>query len=409
MKRLLSIALLLCVCITFSACGKNDTAKTLNENNELTLVLREGTYADVIKAELETFEKKHGVTCDVMEFSEDELRKKVVNPDEDDAIDLCMVDGSWIAESVEKKTLLPLSDYDYSLDKDIIPATTVVSYYDNELYVAPFYGNVTVLFYNKASLKEVDCVESDITSLMKLYQTCSDAQKQGRLGFLYRGDTNNNIVVDFLPILLSFGGWVVDEENYPTINSTEFKNAFNFYLNLVQTGKAMEKEELIEAIENGSATAAIGWPGWYMVGEDTPAGYSALYGRFSDTSPTYNANVYGIWTLGVSSRSKNPEMAVELLKYLMDQDVQLESMENGGVPCRYSCLENEGVLKKHPEYEEVRLALERGQYRPIIPNWNEFCEILGTQMKRGIDGKAGVEECAEEAQKQLEELLKKET
>ena len=38
--------------------------------------------------------------------------------------DLCMVDGSWMAEFTENGVLANLTDLGYALDDDIIPATT---------------------------------------------------------------------------------------------------------------------------------------------------------------------------------------------------------------------------------------------------------------------------------------------
>ncbi len=52
-------------------------------------------------------------------------------------------------------------------------------------------------------------------------------------------------VVDFLPILLSYGGWVIDSNNQPTVNTPEFKDAMNFYLKLIATGSAQVKDDLI--------------------------------------------------------------------------------------------------------------------------------------------------------------------
>ncbi|MCR4674583.1 MAG: extracellular solute-binding protein [Lachnospiraceae bacterium] len=406
MKRFVSILLVIIFIMGLCACSKQGSSGTLNGTETLTLALRDGTYSEVIKADLEEFENKNNVTCEVLELSEEELYNYVLNTDEDHPLDLCMVDGSWVTECIEKDSLIALDEYDYSLDQDIIPATTVISYYDNQLYVAPFYGNVTVLFYNKEAVKATGYSIEELSSAEKVYQACSDSQKKGKAGFLYRGDTNNNIVVDFLPVLLTFGGWVVDEENNPIINSDEFKSALEYYLNLIHTGKACEKEELIKAIASGEATMAVGWPGWYIPSDISPADYCALEGRANAEAPSYNANVYGIWTLGVSSKSQHKESAVALLAYLMDKDVQMDSIVMGGIPCRYSCLTDENVLSLHPEYEEVCQALEMGHYRPMISSWNEFSDILGGYMNKTIQGEISVSECAEKAQSDLEKLLR---
>lgn len=149
--------------------------------------------------------------------------------------DLCMVDGSWMAEFTENGVLANLTELGYSLDEDVIPATTTICYVGDDLYLAPYYGNVTVLLYNKANVEAAGYTGDTILSLEDMLAICEKAKADGKLGFIYRGDSQNNLVVDFLPILLSYGGWVIDSNNQPTVNTPEFKDAMNFYLKLIAT------------------------------------------------------------------------------------------------------------------------------------------------------------------------------
>ena len=405
-RKLLCIILSLTVIVCFTGCTKTAGGEKSATETQLNLALREGTYSEVVKKGVTSFEEKYGITCNIFEYSETDLHDIVVGDKKSEDIDLYMVDGSWVAECVSKDRLLCLDDYGYSLDSDIISATTTISYMNKHLYVAPYFGNVTVLLYNKEALEETGYEESRLTSMDRLLRVCEKSKGNGRLGFLYRGDTNNNLVVDFLPILLSFGGWVIDEEGNPIVTSEEFQNAFLFYLDLIETGQAMEKEKLIQTLEDGEGTMAVGWPGWYSPTDLSPVQYCAIQGRAHESTVTYNAGVYGIWTLGISSGSKEAEHAIELLKYLMSEEVQRESVVYGGVPCRYSCLGDEDVIKSHPEFEAVCNALESGKYRPILAEWNDFCDILGEQMNRSIQGECEPVEALEEAQQQLEKLLK---
>ena len=115
--------------------------------------------------------------------------------------------------------------------------------------------------------------------------------------------------------------------------------------------------------------------------------------------------MYGMWTIGVCENSPNKELAFELLKYLMDADVQLSTVELGGVPCRYSCLLNEDVLAKYPHLETVCHALETGVYRPVIEQWAEFTEILGVEMDSVIQGVKTMDQGLADAQANLEMLM----
>lgn len=415
MKKLLTLVLALAMTLSLAACGGGSDTTTTDDGGEtssgdptkLTLILRAGTYADVIKECLPAFEEEHNVTCEVQELSEADLYSGIALDaiNTEGTYDLCMVDGSWMAEFTANGVLANLSELGYELDDDIIPATTSICYVDGDVYLAPYYGNVTVLMFNKANVEAAGYTADTITSLDDILKICQQAQADGKKGFIYRGDGQNNLVVDFLPILLSYGGWVVDENNQPTVNTDEFKAAMNYYLELIATGDAEVKDDLIASIDSGAGTMGIGWPGWYTPTADTAADYIALSGAATSGAEAYNSNVYGIWTIGVPANSQNKELAAELLAYLMDPEVQKSTIPSGGVPCRYSSLQDEEVLATYPQYAVVCDALESGVYRPVIAEWTQFYTILGTEMDNIINGIKTVDAGLADAQTQLEDLM----
>lgn len=414
MKKLLALLLALGMTLSLAACGGDkttDSGETGGDSSgsptKLTLILRSGTYADVIKECLPAFEEEHNVTCEVMELSESDLYSGIALDalNAEGTYDLCMVDGSWMAEFTENGVLANLSELGYSLDDDIIPATTTICYVGDDVYLAPYYGNVTVLMFNKANVEAAGYTADTIASLDDVLKICQQAQADGKKGFIYRGDGQNNLVVDFLPILLSFGGWVIDDNNQPTVNTDEFKAAMNYYLELIATGEAQVKDDLIASVDTGAGTMGIGWPGWYTPTADSPADYIALSGAASEGAEAFNSNVYGTWCIGVPANSQNKELAVELLSYLMDPEVQKSTVPSGGVPCRYSSLQDEEVLATYPQYSVVCEALETGVYRPVIAEWTQFYTILGTEMDNIINGIKTVDQGLADAQTQLEELM----
>ena len=374
---------------------------------KMTLALRGGTYAEVIKECLPAFEAENNVTFDVLELGEDDLHSGIaldaMNPT--GTYDLCMVDGSWMAEFTENGVLADLSALGYTLDSDIIPATTEICVMDGKTYLAPYYGNVTVLLYNKANVEAAGFNGDTITSLDDMLAICQAAQAAGKKGFIYRGDSHNNTVVDFLPILLSFGGWVIDGNNKPTVDTPEFKNAMNFYLQLVATGEAEKKDDLIASVDTGAGTMGVGWPGWYTPTADTTADYCAITGVAHSGDKAYNANVYGISTIGVPANSPNPELSAKLVSYLMDKDVQKATVPSGGVPCRYSSLQDPSILAAYPQYEVVCKALEGGKYRPVIAEWPQMYDILGAELDNILNGVKSVDAGLADAQKQLDSLM----
>ena len=429
LRKIGSAAVCLAMAMSLAACGNNtdnagstdgasgtdSTQKEANTDTEakssdptnMTIILRGGTYADVIKAALPEFEQEHNCKIDVLDMAFDDLHSGIAldAANEKGSYDLCMVDGSWMSEFTENNVLANLSDMGYSFDDDIIPNTTSICKVGDDIYLAPYFGNVTVMLYNKADVETAGYKPEDIKTLDDMLEVAKAAQKNGVNGFAYRGDTGDNIVSDFLPILLAEGGWVVDENNKPTVDTDEFKTAMTYYMDLIGTGSAMSKDDVTASVDNGSSALAIGWPGWYVPTADSAADYMVSPSMATDGGKAYNTSEYGTWCLGIPKNSPHPDLALELLEYIMDPDVQLASIPNGGVPCRYSCLQNEDILKDYPQLATVCKALENGVYRPTISQWSEFTNILGAEMSNIMAGSKSVDDGLADAQSQLEALM----
>ena len=420
MKKLFAMVLTLAMALSLVACGggaeeapapeaEGEKAPVTEsaEPTKLTLILRGGTYGDVIKAALPAFEAENNVKCEVLDLSFDDLHNKIALDavNKNGAYDLCMVDGSWMAEFTENGVLANLSELGYEFDEDIIPATTDICVVDGDIYLAPYFGNVTVMLYNKALIEAAGYAPADIDTFEDLMDIAKKTNAGGNMGFLIRGGSGDNIVSDFIPHLLAYGGWVVDENNQPTVNTPEFKAAFENYLELYKLGGTMDKDDIVAAIDGGTAALGQGWPGWYVPTADSNANYTVIPTKLNDADAPNNTSMYGVWTIGICNNSQNKEMTLKLMEYLMDADVQLESVELGGVPCRYSSLLNEDVLAKYPHLETVCGALETGVYRPVIAEWAEFTNILGAEMDTVIQGTKDMDTALATAQAALEDLL----
>ncbi len=425
MKKLLTTLLCAAMVLSMVACGGqpsnggNSTGESASKNTDtnsseptkMTLILRGGAYGESLQASLPAFEKEHNVDIDVQLLSFDDLHTGIaldaVNPT--GTYDLCMVDGSWMAEFTDNGVLANLSDMGYSFDDDIIPATTSICKVNEDIYLAPYYGNVTVMMYNKQLIADAGYAPEDIDSFADIMDIAQKtrAADAGKNGFLLRGGSADNILSDFLSHLLVHGGWVVDENNKPTVNTPEFKAAMEEYLALYNVGSTLDKDDIVASVTGGKTALAQIWPGWYVPTADGTANYTTIPTKLTDDSQAKDAvALQGVWCIGIPNNAPHKDLALELLEYVMSPEVQLASIKDGGVPCRYSSLQDETVLETYPHLETVCGALETGVYRPAIAEWTEFTSILGTEMDNIIQGVKSLDDGLADAQTALEKLMK---
>jgi ABC-type glycerol-3-phosphate transport system substrate-binding protein len=151
MKKLLALVLALVMAFSVVACA-SQPANDSKEPKKMTIALRGGAYAEAIKSSLPAFEEANNVKIDVLELSEDDLHSSIAldATNAKGTYDFVMADASWMAEFANAGVLADLGALGYKFDEDIIPATTAACVFDGKTYLAPYYGNVTVLMYNKA-------------------------------------------------------------------------------------------------------------------------------------------------------------------------------------------------------------------------------------------------------------------
>lgn len=422
MKKLIVGALSMAMALSLVACGGGSKASSgsdakstsasadtkKGDPTKMTLILRGGTYAEVLKQAIPQFESDNNVKIEVQELSFDDLHTGIAldATNSKGTYDLCMVDGSWMAEFTENKVLANLTEMGYKFDDDIIEGTTSICKVGNDAYLAPFFGNVTVMLYNKALAEAAGYKGNDIKTFDDVMKIAKKTKESGKDGFLIRGGSPDNIVSDFIPHLLAHGGWLVDDNNKPTVDTPEFKSAMEEYLALYKLGKTMDKDDMVAAIDSGSAALGIGWPGWYLPTADSAGNYTVIPTMVKSGDKAQNTSMYGTWCIGIPNNAPNKDLALKLLEYVMSPEVQLKSVEVGGVPCRTSVLMNKDVLAKYPQYEIVCEALKSGVYRPVIAQWTQFTQILGVEMDGIIQGNKTIDKGLAEAQKQLDDLLK---
>ena len=402
-KQLLSLLFTFILMIGCTACGSK--AAQVDSGATITIAARDGSHSNVINAVKSTFEQEHNCTINVIPLSANDIHDNAIKDAANQAgsYDIIMIDDPLMPEYIEKNILCNLTKLGYTDDEDFVEKSRLLGkepYPLGATYAVPFSGNVQLLFYNA----DVVDSSSDLTNWQSIYEISEKLSSEGKKGYAIRGQTGNPIVSDFLPILWSFGGDIL-VDNRVVLDSKESREALEFYCKLYETGGNYEKDDLVEAVSSGEAAFALGWPSWFITNNGVSAEFSQIPGQKDASSELLPTGEIGNWLLGVTNNSPNKELALEAVKYLTSKEVQLEALEEGGVPTRNSIFLDKDILKKYPFFQAIYSGTNNSRVRPRTTKWAQIEVVFGEQLVKCIDGEQSVDETIIASQKAIQELI----
>ena len=254
-----------------------------------------------------------------------------------------------------------------------------------KLVAMPWFGDFGILYYRKDLLTKYNYNAPPKTwaQLGAMAQKIQDGERASNpnfYGFVYQGNAYEGLTCDSLEWLASTGGGQFIDGGKVTINNPRAAAILNLQRSWV--GKitprgvtTYQEGESEKAFTAGNAAFMRNWPYAYAIGQTGP-----IKGKFDVTTlPRTGANApvgtVGGWQLGVSSFSKQPLAAVELVRYLTSPAVErYNAIFNSNVPTIASVAALPAVRKVNP-WLKPEIANVKRVTRPS--------RFLGTKYNQG--------------------------
>jgi len=332
--------------------------------------------------------------------------------------------NSWLVD-LSKQYIASDSSYDAS---DLLPAVAKSLSYNGDLYAAPFYGESSMLYYNKTLLKAAGITMSAHPTWAEVAADAAKLNKPGsEAGICLRGLAGwGDNMASLDTVINTYGGEWYNTSWQAQLNSPADTAAINFYVNLVKTdGESGASNDSFNQLLTlyGQGKCAM----WYdstVAATSLATTYPSVYANtgyaFAPVDKTTSSGWLWSWSLGIPQGVSNQSAAWKWISWATSKQYDsLVASKYGwsAVPpgSRTSLYSNPSYLKAAAPFANITLQSINGTdpdhptVNPVpyvgvqyvdIPQFETLGMTVGQQIAGAIAGTESVSQAISSAQSQ---------
>jgi sorbitol/mannitol transport system substrate-binding protein len=294
---------------------------------------------DIAKLTRDTFTKDTGIKVNFTILPENELRDKVTQDVANGAgqYDVATIgayevpiwaDYGWLHE------MDSYADADASYDKDDLldPIVKALSGGDGKLYALPFYGESSFLMYRKDVLRKegIEMPQQPTWQQVGDIAAKVDGAEPGMKGICLRGLPGwGEMFAPLTTVVNTFGGTWFTKDWQAQVDSPEFKEAVNFYVDLVKEhGEPGAAQAGFTECLNAMSQSKVAM--WYdatsAAGSLEDPAVSKVAGKvgyaMAPVEKTDAAGWLWTWSWAMPETTKNPDAAAKFMKWASSKEYE---------------------------------------------------------------------------------------
>jgi multiple sugar transport system substrate-binding protein len=317
--------------------------------------------------------------------------------------DVLGVDVIWTAEYAAQGWVLDVTDALNKREDEFIPATVDTTVYEGKKWAIPFNTNAGFIYW-----RTDQAGNQPPQSWEDMYNT---AQQDN--GIVYQGARYEGLTVNFLELLYSAGGTVVnDEATEATADSQETRDVLEFMQTGIDDGavpKAVTtymEEESRRAFEAGNGTYMRNWPYAYALGKESKIADDFAVTTFPEYGGNPGAGVLGGYNLAISAFSENPEGALAFANFATSPEAQVIQASKASLPAVVTEVYSDPQVKEAlPFADELLQAVEQAKPRPVTPVYPQVSEAIYNNVFAVLQGDMTPDEAATTMNDEIQQAL----
>lgn len=398
---------------------------------ELTIAIVNNGHMENMKKVAEAYTEKTGVKLNWVSLEEGVLREQVTSDTatgggQYDIINIGMQEAPIWGKAGWIEPLNFGADYDAD---DILPAIRNGLSYNGTLYAAPFYGESSMVMYRKdlADAAGVVIRDHDSWANIKGAAKAMHNPDKGVYGACLRGKPGWGDNMAFITTMVnSFGGAWFDKDMRPKLDSEAWKEAINFYVDLLGNygppgSEGNSFNEILALFNEGKCGMWID----ATIAASFLESDSVAYAQSPNAGNPVGANWLWAWAMAVPAGSPNAEEAKKFIEWSTSKDY-IKAVANhpdfgwGKVPtgtrsstyaypefkavAKFADAEMAAINSAAPEATDLKPYV--GVQFAAIPEFPEVGSAVAQEMAAALSGAKSVDEALAASQAAADAIMK---
>ncbi|WP_010268344.1 ABC transporter substrate-binding protein [Paenibacillus senegalensis] len=420
-----SIMLISTACGSSPSQGGQESEGSDVETITLHAAVQNHSSVEAVQALLNEYEADNNVKVvfDVLPQEEIFSKTELALASASDQYDIIMTENMFIPKYARADWLLDLNDYIEStgLDMEDFSQGFLEALSSNgSVYAIPFYGESSMLMYNKEIFEE-NGITSPPQTIDELVSIAEQLTKDGKYGIAMRGLRGQGMnVYTWAGFFNAMGGQWFTEDGQPNVNSPESIQSVEIYADLLSNyappgGTEFSWDQVQLNVQQGNVAMAIDATNFASRIEDPDN--STVVGKIGYASvpsgPAGSFPSVSTWGMAIPKHANHPKEAFDFISWVTSKEIQLKTALEGNRAdvTRNSVFEDPQYIERY-NYDDgnwvdvTSRAFNESyaNYRPRIEEWNRFGDLLGIALSEVMAGRSA-EEALNNAQKEIEGFL----
>lgn len=382
------------------------------------LFMKQAGYSeDDINGMLASFKTANpGITVDPTFVAYEALHDKIVISASSGTFDMILMDGEWIPEFAQKQMISDVTArFDPAWKTTMLPVQSTATYQD-KLWGFPWVVGGKLFYYNKKILATNKIAESSMKTWDGVLAAAKTLKSSGALQypFVWSWVQAEAIMCDYTTLLAAFGGKWTDDDGKLIFNTGGGVKALEWMKMTIDQGLTdpastkYTEDDVKRVLLQGRAGMVLNWDYVYSGAQD-PTVSKVVGDIVVTTSPAGPSGsgpaCTGTSILGITSGSKNPDAAWELISF-MGSEAQQDKYVSNITPVWAASYTKPEVLGKDPELAKAHGAqLKSLIERPQVNNYSAISQIIQGQLQLALLGSATPQAALDGAVSQANDLL----